>query len=150
MTTSDFTVDEFVDRLDQWSSDVLWGDHTEFLERCKVPVAEMFTEIFSTAVDSTGNGWAPHAPSTIAAHGPHPLLILTSALYQSLTDGNAHHYEMVSDNSLEWGTTVVYAGTQNYGNRNIPAREFMYINQSGADAIENLAGDYLSELVTQF
>lgn len=110
----------------------------------------MFTEIFATAVDSQGNAWVPHAPSTVARYGPHPLLILYEAMYGSLTGQSEHHYESITENSLEWGTTVVYAAAQNYGTERIPPREFMYFNQSGADAIQDLGLEYLEDLIGQF
>lgn len=111
--------------IEQWVND----SHLPLVVQLREPIARGFADIFNSRVDSRGDSWPDHAASTIAQYGPHPLLRLSDTMYRSLTTSSGDaHYELLSDTSISWGTTVVYASKQNFGEdkQNIPAREFCY------------------------
>ena len=147
MATVEFEVDEFKDHLDSWLNEIVEDDYSEALEACSDPIAGMFSEIFTSQVDSQGSAWAPHAPSTVSKYGEHPLLILHEVMYASLTSDGPEHVEEIVGNELLYGTSVVYGPTQNFGDasRNIPAREFMYFTEDGRDKCAEVIMDYVDE-----
>ena len=115
--------DELLNMVRDWASD----SHLGLSISMRDIVARGFSDIFASQLDSSGTPWPEHAPSTVAQYGPHPLLRLSNTMYQSLTTSSGgSHYEVLSDDGIEWGTTVAYAFAQNYGWQYIPAREFCY------------------------
>ena len=128
-------LDKLVSRLD--------GDMSEGLDLCRADIAGMFMDIFHRAQDSGGSAWPAHSPTTVAKYGPHPLLILTTALMQSVTTdfGSGDSVIENSGRDLAWGTSLAYGGYNNYGTSRIPPREFLYWTEEGADAVvETLSG----------
>ena len=113
------------------------------------PIGQMFEETFNAQIDSGGSSWPEHAPSTVARYGPHPLLILTSAMYGSLTGYGEGHYEVVEPLSFTWGTNLPYAATHQYGDpeRNIPQREYAFVNEEWRDKFQLIAKDYMVEAI---
>lgn len=96
---------------------------------------------FSKARDSQGVAWAPHAPSTIAKYGVHPLLILKTPMKTAATGGDgAVRLVMRADGKLvaKLGiekAKIVYYRVHQHGwqdeknpNRKIPKREYYYLS----------------------
>lgn len=108
------------------------GDFKEAFEQCKDHIEENFWQIFQSAVDSEGNPWPEHAPSTVASMGEHDLLVDTGALLQSMTDTSNY---TISDRYMVASCDLDYAEYQNFGTSNIPAREFMYLRPETMDKI---------------
>lgn len=99
---------------------------------------------YDHTADADGNTWAPHAPATIAMHGPHPLLVVTGRMKASTTmSGQEGNFEEVTDNSIRVGTDIPYAAAQQFGTDKIPARPFFELSDPFIDEIENAAVEYL-------
>jgi phage gpG-like protein len=130
--------------LDQLES-VLTHELAEPLAKDKMTLAlydlgavaiQGFVDIFANARDSQGSPWPEHAPATVAMYGPHPLLILSGTLRESLTEYSApYHVHRMVDRTFEWGTTVAYAWVHQEGwaARNIPKREYCYWSEDMKD-----------------
>ena len=104
---------------------------------------------FDTASTASGEAWAPHAPATVARHGPHPLLILSGAMKQAATEsGAAGNYEEVDDRTLVVGLDMShvngfdYASAQQFGTSTIPSREFFALSDWAIESISRVAADY--------
>ena len=132
-------LDGVVDKLD--------GDMSEALDLCRADIAGMFMDIFHRAQDAGGTAWPEHAPETVRQYGPHPLLILTTALMQSVaTDfGTGDSVIENQGRELAWGTSLEYGGYNNYGTSRIPPREFLYWTDDGADAVVETLGKWVDE-----
>lgn len=132
--------DPYQDALDS-------GEFVPALEECRQILTSNFYDIFYSRQSSSGGStWPPHAPSTIARYGPHPLLILSGKMLGSLVSTSEGHYEMMTNDSLEWGTTIDYARYNNYGTGRIPPREFIYLTDGTIDACFNVIADHALEL----
>lgn len=124
----------------------------EPLEECgQVLRGEFEANIFNTE-DSRGVSWPPHAPATVAKYGPHPLLILSGRMLESLSQKSADgNISRVEDREAEFGTDVTtiggffYPGIHNDGGTRIPQREFFFV---GADA-EEKCGEILSDWIEE-
>jgi phage gpG-like protein len=125
----------------------LEGDMSEGLDLCRADIAGMFMDIFHRSQDSGGSAWPAHSPATVAKYGPHPLLILTTALMQSVTTdfGTGDSRIENSGRDLAWGTNLEYGGYNNYGTSRIPAREWLYWTDEGADAVVETLGNWIDE-----
>lgn len=125
----------------------LEGDMSGALDLCRADVAGMFMDIFHRAQDAGGSAWPQHAPATVEQYGPHPLLILTTALMQSVTTdfGTGDSVIENSGRELAWGTNLEYGGYNNYGTSRIPPREFLYWTEDGADAVVETLGKWIDE-----
>lgn len=125
----------------------LEGDMSEALDMCRADIAGMFMDIFQRAQDAGGTAWPAHAPETVRQYGPHPLLILTTALMQSVTTdfGTGDSVIENSGRDLAWGTNLEYGGYNNYGTSRIPPREFLYWTDEGADAVVETLGNWIDE-----
>jgi len=138
-------------------ADALANDPFEVaLQECKVPIAQNFVAIFAAQQDSTGATWPEHAPFTVMKHGPHPLLILTGAMYASVTTESAVGHVGSSDNRmLTWGTGIEYAAKNNDGGPNnngtyTPSREFVYWTNDAIEGCVDRIYDYLGGLIENF
>lgn len=145
---SEIEVEQLAGKLAELEN-ALSGDMTEALDLCRADLATMFTDIFHRAQDAGGSAWPEHAPATVAAYGPHPLLILTTALMQSVTTdfGTGDSVIENSGRELAWGTNLAYGGYNNYGTATIPPREFLYWTDDGADAVVETLGNWIDEKV---
>jgi len=78
---------------------------------------EMEAEQFSSAGAGGGTPWAALAPSTVKRkRGGGGILVASGALLDSLTDpGSPEHVEAIDRLSLEFGTSLSYAGFQQTG-----------------------------------
>jgi phage gpG-like protein len=80
-------------------------------------IREMEAGQFSSAGGSGGTPWAPLAPSTVKRkRGRGGILVSSGALLDSLTDPESpDHVEAIGKLSLEFGTSLPYAGFQQTG-----------------------------------
>ena len=123
------------------------------LEKCRDMVARGIDHNFLMEQNYSGGQWPPHAPKTVAMYGPHPLLILSGAMFESVTMVGApfNVYEpMGNGRGFAWGTNIIYAATHQYGDdsRNIPEREFVYIDYETEFQIgELIEEDGIMELI---
>jgi len=135
-------------------ADALANDPFEVaLQECKVPIATSFIGIFARQQASDGSTWPEHAPFTVAQHGPHPLLILTGAMFASMTNESAQgHVGTSGSRMLSWGTGLHYAAKNNFGGPNdngtyTPSREFVYWTEEAIVGCVDRIYDYLGDLV---
>jgi len=105
---------------------------------------ECYAGIDQNFDDTSGpdnRSWPPHAPFTVAKYGPHPLLVLSGKMRAAATGTGEGAIVRVTGNSLQLGISlesVIYAGAQNFGYRNIPQREYLGIKEPVADRIEDM------------
>ena len=144
--TTEIEVEQLPGKLKELT-DALSGDMAEALDLCRADIAGMFMDIFHRAQDAGGSAWPEHAPATVEQYGPHPLLILTTALMQSVTTdfGTGDSVIENSGRDLAWGTALAYGGYNNYGTSRIPPREFLYWTEEGADAVVDTLGKWIDE-----
>lgn len=91
--------------------------------------------------------WPPHAELTIKLYGPHPLLILTGAMRNSLINRNTEgRVEIFGDRTLEIGTDLFYAKVQQYGGGNIPARPYVWLAKVYIDELQEIFAKNVAEL----
>jgi phage gpG-like protein len=146
LPTAPIEVDELRGALAGMVNDLNHDPFTEALLDCRDPIGRGVAEIFIQKEGSSGERWPEHAPATIARYGPHELLILLGILVRSVTEsGEEGHIERIEDRSLTWGTDLIYAATHQYGDmsRNIPQREFLYLNDKIADECQEIISDYI-------
>jgi phage gpG-like protein len=80
--------------------------------------------------------WPPHSPYTVQKYGPHPLLILSGKMLASVTtSGSEGSIERFASRELTVGTSLFYAGFQQWGTQKIPARTFMWLDPNSYDAV---------------
>lgn len=108
------------------------GDFKPAWKEVAYHLEDNFWQIFSDQVDSDGNPWPEHAPSTVKAMGVHDLLIDSGELLTEVS--NQSNYEL-TDRAMIAKVDLEYAAAQNYGTNTIPAREFMYLRQDTVDKI---------------
>lgn len=119
-------------------------DTLEEIER--VLERDAFGANFALSAAADGTPWAPHAPSTVARYGKHPLLILSGDLFLSVTSNfGAHHISRIDGRTLETGTDLVYAAVHQYGwpERNIPARPYLDASAEVLEHCREMAADGL-------
>lgn len=124
------------------------------LEECGQVLRTEFGENIDQAEDSSGIGWPPHAPATVAKYGPHPLLILTRRMYASLTGKSADgNITRVDDRSAEFGTDLhttagfFYPGIHQTGGPRIPRREFFYAGNDVEEKMGEILADFIDREV---
>ena len=119
-------------------------DVSEALEECKPHVAMGIAENFDTQSDPEGIPWPPRRDNK-----PHPLLQETGKMRAAATGGPGAIEEVAAD-SLTMGVSlqaVPYAGFQNDGTRNIPAREYMGVGEATEAECERIIGDYVQGII---
>jgi phage gpG-like protein len=93
--------------------------------------------------------WQGLAPSTIKRH-PHRAggkpLNDTGALRMSVTSGAKKD---ISSNILRYGfgSGIVYAAAHNFGYKQIPQRQFLYLEPQDEQRIQQIFEDYIDEVV---
>lgn len=100
---------------------------------------------FAAAASADGSAWPPRKNKKLR----HPLLILTGALFQSVTsEFGQDHVERVGFRSLDWGTKVPYAAVHEFGSkkRNIPQREFMAVPDETIAEAHTILSDALDDI----
>src|SRR5690606_23321317 len=98
--------------------------------------------------------WPPHAPTTVARYGPHPLLDLSGAMRAAATQSGARGaVEKIGDRGLDLSidlSVIPYARRQNLGDiggRPIPQREFHLVDTVAVDDCEQfIATDVMERL----
>lgn len=115
-------------------------ENTSLVESFKeiVPILhEGFADNFSSTKSPSGT-WPPHSPYTIAKYGPHPLLILSGAMLASVTNsGSDGSIEEVGPREMALGTSIFYAGFQQFGTVRIPARRFLWLDSPFMDRLSD-------------
>lgn len=127
--------------------DLRQGPYTKAMESASKIVNQAVRDNFTSSASPDGSNW----PERKHAGDGHPLLIESGALLQAAVDQGSGHIERFEPFGLVKGVqgeTVPYAATQNYGRdwgrgAPIPAREFMGIDERGADAVAELLGDFV-------
>jgi phage gpG-like protein len=122
-----------------------------------------FVDAFKKTTDSLHDGfqanftntrapygtWPPHAPYTIQKYGPHPLLILTGAMLASVTQsGSDGRIEQISSNEMVIGTSLFYAGFQQYGTLKIPPRPFLWLDGDHLEKVTEAFVSAISSILT--
>ena len=93
------------------------SDLSPAMELIAEDMREMEAEQFASAGASGGAPWAALAPSTVKRkRGRGGILVSSGALLDSLTDpGSPEHVEGIDQLSLEFGSSLPYAGFQQTG-----------------------------------
>ena len=116
--------------LDELFQEMSTGSFAPAFERIVPNLQDAFGDNFENAEGPDG-AWAPHAPSTVAKYGPHPLLILSGDLVRSVTEtGATGAIQDIKPREMAIGTSIFYAGWQNSGTDLIPARTFLWVDYS--------------------
>lgn len=138
-------VEDLPAHLEELNARLALSSFAPALEECGQVIRGGFGENIDNAVGPDGNPWPPHAPSTVARYGPHPLLVLSGAMERSLTQKDASgNVCIVEDREAEFGTDITsqdgffYPGIHDAGGSRIPQREFIYATPDVEDKCEEI------------
>lgn len=125
---------------------------------------------FGTGASPDGVTWAPKSETTKAAYRRRGEKVDERPLFGPGSDLSRQIFARADRNSVEWGSTRIYAGTMQFGAAqgqfgafmgkdkrgrdhfhhipwgNIPARPFLGISQDDREGILEIVGDYLEGL----
>jgi phage gpG-like protein len=127
------------------------GPYTPFLEGTAKPIArQAIRDNFTSSATPDNANWPPRK---IAGDG-HPLLMESGAMLQAATGGGAGAIAEAGTHDLTLGVdggTVPYAAAQNYGYapRNLPAREYLGMDDESIDACAEELADFCLPLFTE-
>lgn len=150
-TKDRFTLDEFDHEMAE--ADRLVAELPIAVDRHAEITEAMYDGVrsnFMRQATATDEAWAPHAPLTIALYGIHPILILSSDMFNASTSTGAKgNYLNVTDRAIVIGVDLFYAAQQQFGDasKNIPARPFFDLPEDSIAAVEDIAFDYFSHEV---
>lgn len=138
--------EEFADLLDDVSEHCESGSFEDPLREVLPVLSQGFEQNFMRAEGPDGAPWKPRKDML-----PHPLLILSGALIESVRDtggqGNIHE---VSARDIAAGvdTSVIeYAGVHQFGSEHIPARPYLYASATTLDAMADVFADAALEML---
>lgn len=115
------------------------GSLADPLQVCAGIQQEGFGRNFANQEAADGTPWPPHKPATVAMYGPHPLLILSGEMKRQATT-NA---PLVADRQAAVVIESDYASRQNFGQGNIPAREFLFASQTTLELCDDALADFI-------
>lgn len=144
------TADNLREELDSMVEHLSRDPFQAPLEDCAQILRDGFEDNIQRAEDSQGSNWPPHAPATVKQYGPHPLLILSEYMLESLrTDGAPSNITRIDQRELQAGTDAIYAATHQYGDdsRNIPQREFVYATEDVLEQCEQAVAIHAGQLL---
>lgn len=122
--------------------DLVRGPYTRVMEAASPIVDQSVRDSFTSSASPDGVNW----PSRKNIGDGHPLGIDTGKMLQAAVDQGSGHIERPGPFSLEkgvQGNEVPYAGFFSDGTSRMPAREFMGLDERGADAVAELLGDFV-------
>lgn len=90
-------------------------DFSEVMQSELEDLEAVHQSYFDAQAGPRGEGWEPWFWRPTWAPSDHPTLEITGHLRQSLTIGGIENFSFFDRNSLEFGTTVDYAGIHNFG-----------------------------------
>lgn len=130
---------------------VLEGELRAELAECVGHVHEGIDQNFRNGGNVEG-AWPPHAPSTVARYGVHPLLILSGDLHEAATNDAARGavtdlQDREANLSIDLGA-IPYARRQNLGDPGgypIPQREFHVVGEETVDKCEESVAGGIAE-----
>lgn len=116
------------------------GSFAEPLALCADAIQDGFGANIVAARGPNGEAWPPHAPSTVARYGPHPLLQLSGKLREAAEGGPGRIREITDMEAIVGvdGGAIPYAARQNYGGGIIPRREFIFAGPDVLDECERI------------
>ena len=116
-----------------------------FAEKIVPKLEEGFTDNFARQSTAGGSPWPPRKDP----RPKHPLLILTSALVQSVGTKARGHVERVEQRQVELGTNLPYAATHEFGDpsRNIAQRSYLDVADPILDDCEVVIADAFDKYV---
>jgi hypothetical protein len=140
------TPEEFVDLLKDTDDRCESLSLVQPLTKCVEQLQLGFALNYGLAEDEEGVAWPPHAPATVAKYGPHPLLILSGAMYDATTDtGAMGNVTEIEDRELLVGVDgelIDYAWVHQQGTERVPQRQFVYARPEALDECENLIAEF--------
>lgn len=136
------TPGQFTEYLRGVSRNVEEASFGEPLREMAEVIQQGFGENFARQEDAGGAPWPAHAESTIRRYGPHPLLVLTTAMRTAATGGSGDVAD-ISDRDLAIGVSgdvIPYAAVHQHGSdrRNIPQRQYVYATSEVVDQCEEI------------
>lgn len=123
-------------------------DNTDGLRACVPVIQEDIGQHFEDKVDSDGRQWPPHAPLTVALHGPHPLLVLTGLLRSAAARRGYGSHLSIEPGGLVYGvdgSAIPYAAKHQHGFGVIPQREFMYLSDEAIRTCGEILGSHAAQ-----
>lgn len=145
-------VEDLPAHLEELNARLALSSLAEPLEECGQVIRGAFEENIFNTEGPDGNPWPPHAPSTVARYGPHPLLILSGRMLESLTRKDAQgNVTIVEDREAEFGTDVTsqdgffYPGIHDAGGSRIPQREFIYASPDREEKCGEILSDWIEK-----
>lgn len=115
---------------------------TEALNDCRSILLQDVSEHFSSKTGSDGTPW----PARKNLKQTHPLLILSSLLFQSATGNAAGRIDRVTDRDLTFGVDkgmVPYAGVHQHGFGNIPQREYLWVSDEAEESCAEKVAEHV-------
>lgn len=139
------TVEEFVGHMDDVAESIEQMQFAPMLEEIVPIIQEGQTDNFAMSRAADGTPWSPHKnPKAM-----NPLLILTSALVQSVGGQSGDSIVRVTDTSLEVGTKDKKAAFHEYGTVHMDARPFIDVTEDTLQACEDVLAERFGELLGQ-
>lgn len=144
-------IDEFHDVvLVTMIDDFKRADLTPALDKIADGIAEQTRENFLNESSPGGEKWAELSPATVAKKGHDVILVDSTNMRKSVVLRDAAgHIERIEDDSIEYGTNIVYAVVHQEGTGRIPQREFLGFNEQSADAVAEIVADHYVETLKQ-
>lgn len=137
-------------KLDQFLADFHGADLTPAFMAADVEMSHGFAENFYNTTGGNAEFWPPHAPATVARHGPHPLLILTGKMFDAATnvDSPGHLRHIAGDEMTIGikGSHVPYAHFHQTGTVNMPKRQVIHATAETEQRARDAFADELDKL----
>ncbi len=137
------------DQLGEWGAQLGYSlaeiDWRPAFAAVSIALAASAKENFFGGHTPEGAPWAalkrPRSGKRHAGSTPLPLRN-TGLLMAATLAAGAEHVDVRTDSSMEWGSSVEYAGWQNFGTRTIPARQFVGWSEPLLQEVEAILLDY--------
>ena len=136
------TPEQFIARLRAIPQKIRSMDSQPALSSAAEQVRASVKKNFGRQTDSGGNVWPPRKDDL-----PHPLLILTSAMFEA-SSGGAGSFTNFSQAAVEIGiigAAIPYAAVHQYGAGRVPRREYFYLNKEEEPLVSSAFGVEISK-----
>ncbi len=130
-------------------------EYREALDQVAGHMAEKTRDNFLSQSSPSGSPWEPLSPVTVARKGHDTILVDSTAMRKSVVLRDApHHIERIGRNAsgedeIVYGTDVTYAVFHQEGTGRTPQREFLGLDEEGADDIAVIVADHIVEKLKQ-
>lgn len=145
--TEPLTVEQFVAEMTALPTNLEREGFRDALAACRAVILQDVAQHFGDQLSGDGSRWPPRKDKLT-----HPLLILSSLLFQSSVGNAAGKVDRLEDRELELGidkTAVPYAGVHQFGypKRNIPQRQYWWVSDDAIEECEGIIAEHLNDLL---